>query len=126
VSKRYKAFKESIDPKNRSRVQTNQAGIVEEYKMLVDIRSILDEINILQPVFDEQHLMTRRLLKWVDSKTVDDGNGNTPNGGEQAGQVIVGKGLKKWEDFAVSDQTEILKQRVQWLEKDAQRVLNSV
>lgn len=98
--------------------------------MLVDIRAILDEINILQPVFDEQHSMTRRLLKWVDRRqTVDNGNGNAPTGSGQVSQANVGigvKGLTKWEDFAVSDQTEILKQRVEWLEKDAKRVLDSV
>ena len=139
----------------------NQSGIETEYKLLRKIRSVIDEINILQPVFDEQHSMTRRLLKWVDIQTEnrrkenapngrgngngnvnvnhshnDNGNGNGSVHGncncnylEQTGRANFDKGangLQKWEDFAVSDQTDIIKQRVQWLEKDAQRVLNSV
>ncbi|PMD12114.1 hypothetical protein NA56DRAFT_756854 [Hyaloscypha hepaticicola] len=162
VSDRYNDFRESIERKKSwSKVHTNQR-ILKEYTILVKIRTIIDEINILQPIFDEQHSMTRRLLKWVDSKTVDNKNGNTlllgirtilgeindlqPGLGEDESMPAKllkwleskmvdngsgsipnrGKGLKKWEDFAVSDQTEILKQRVQWLEKDAQRVLTSI
>jgi hypothetical protein len=103
--------------------------IKKEYGLLRDIRSIIDEINILQPVFDEQHSMTRRLLRWVEIKTGNSITENAYNNGEQNGPKSSdkgGNGLQKWEYFAVSDQTDIIKQRVQWLEKDAKRVENSV
>ncbi len=98
---------------------------------MCDIRSVIDEINILQPIFDEQHSMTTRLLKWVDIKTKNskNENGNVPNDREQNRQTSSSKGsdaLQKWEDIAASDQTDIIKQRVRMLEKDAKRVLDSV
>lgn len=127
MTKRYREFKKSIKPENR-RTKTTQTGIVEEYKMLVDIRTIIDEINILQPLFDEQHSMARKLLKWVDSKILRKGLRNIPSGDNQADVASIGSdaGNSKQEEDAVSDQTEILKKRVQWLKKDSERILNSV
>jgi len=148
-----------------------------EYHLLRQIRGILDEINILQPIFDEQHSMTVRLLRLVSSKdkpslplpylgntgaescglsnpgssspnfsssrsssgpkgcdrvaspSADNGNGSggMQNDGVNRRQVANDQDeWPVWEDLTAADKSEIIKKRIEWLDKDAKRVLNSV
>ena len=134
-------FKTSIEGNSSSRARSDQTKIKIEYDLLRKIRSIIDEINILQPIFDEQHSMTRRLLKWVDVKMEHSKKEGKDNGEDKQNhnsnwirylQHFRGDvdtevdGLQDWEDFEASDQTDIIRQRVQWLDKDAKRVQNYV
>lgn len=137
ISDCYEKFQKTIEGNSSYRARSDQTKFREEYKLLGRIRSIINEISILQPIFDEQHSMTKRLLKWVDIKTehgkrdLKDDSKDNSNGAHdlQGHRENVDRRvaeLHDLEDFAVSDQTDIIKERVQRLDQNARRVLESV
>jgi hypothetical protein len=137
ISDCYEKFQKTIKGNSSYRARSDQTKFREEYKLLGRIRSIINEISILQPIFDEQHSMTKRLLKWVDIKTkygkrdlkddIKDNSDGAPDLQGHRGNIDRQvAGLQNLEDFAVSDQTDIIRERVQRLDQNARRVLESV
>jgi hypothetical protein len=112
---RYKGFQSLLEKKVSRKTRSENIQIITEYDLVRRIQLVIDEISLMQPIFDDQYIMTRKLLKWVNIKTENSDKEN-----------IDSEDLRDWTNFQIADHTDVIKKRVQALEKEAQRVLKLV
>jgi len=109
VSECYDDFLEYIEPKRWEKLEPTD--VKRECQILVNARGIHNDIRNLKPVFDDQDAMMKRLLRWLTNRNKERKEKNDL--------------AETWKPIAF-DKTENLNLRVQRLDEDAYRVIESI